>query len=58
MLVPIESKQKIYVDFVARLRLQKRLLQDLKKNSRLNFERHGMVIEADNDFIFIPQMFA
>ena len=30
MLVPIESKQKIYVDFVARL--QKTLLQDLKKN--------------------------
>ena len=35
-MVPIESKQQIYVDFVARLRLQKRLLQDLKKNSSLN----------------------
>ena len=46
MLVPIciESKQQIYVLFVARLRLQERLL-------KLEFERHGVDIEEDNDFI-------
>ena len=29
-----------------------------KLKFKLEFERHGMAIEADNDFIFIPQMFA
>ena len=53
----IESKQKIFVDFIARLLLQKRLLQDLKKNSSLNFERHCIAIEEHNDFIY-PLMFA
>ena len=29
-----------------------------KEKFKLEFERHGVAIEADNDFVFIPLMFA
>lgn len=55
MLVPLESKGQIYIDFVARLRVQKGRLQDLKK-IRLEFERHSVNVEDDNDLIHPPNV--
>ena len=49
MLVPIESKYQIYVDFVARLRLHKRRLQDLKKNSSLNSNDMVLMLIPENE---------
>ena len=40
------------------LRLQERLLQDLKEKFKLEFERRGIDIEEDNDFIHLRVVFA
>ena len=40
---------------MARLRLQKRRSQDPKK-IKLEFERHGVNVENDNDFIHPPNV--
>ena len=50
MLVPIESKLQIYVDFAARQRLQNTSARP-KEKRKLKFKRHGANIEDDNDFI-------
>ena len=50
MLVPMESKYRIYVDFAARQRLQNTSARP-KEKFKLEFERHGVSVEDDNDFI-------
>ena len=52
MLVPIESKYQIYVDFAARQRLQNTSARP-KEKFKLEFERHGVNVEDDNDFIHL-----
>ena len=53
MLVPIESKQEIYVDFAARQCLENMSARP-KEKFKLEFERHGANVEDDNDFIHPP----
>ena len=55
MLVPIESKYQIYVDFAARQRLENMSARP-KEKFKLEFERHGANIEDDNDFIHSPNV--
>ena len=55
MLVPIESKQQIYVDLGARQRLQNTSARP-KENFKLEFERHGVNVEDDNDFSYPPNV--
>ena len=52
MLVPIEAKYQIYVDFAARQRLQNTSARP-KEKFKLEFERHGVNVEDDNDFIHL-----
>ena len=56
MVVPIESKYQIYVDFAAGQRLQNTPARP-KEKFKLEFERHSVNVEDDNDFIH-PLMFA
>ena len=55
MLVPIESKWQIYVGFAARMRLQNTSARP-KEKFKLEFERHGVNVEDDNDFIHSPNV--
>ena len=55
MLVPIESKLQIYVDFAARQRLQNTSARP-KEKRKLKFKRHGVNVKDDNDCIHPPNV--
>ena len=55
MPVPIESNYQIYVDFTARMRLQNTSARP-KEKFKLEFERHGVNVEDNNDFIHPPNV--
>ena len=51
----MESKYRIYVDFAAIQRLQNTSARP-KEKFKLEFERHGVNVEDDNDFIHPPNV--